>query len=147
MSLPLKTIIIILVIGALSAAIIFVIQNQKPLDLSKVTDSQIISLLNKNSDAKEYMQNHPDFKIDKKEVLTKQSIVAGQKGANFKEVYQGLKLQDSRYMRVDLMNVAGDRGLIALIDFRENTTLRAYGLLLIKGSSNQNGQTTGQTTY
>jgi hypothetical protein len=147
MSLLFKIISIILVIiVVLIVGVFFVFQTQKPLDLSKVTDSQIISLLNKNSDAKDYIQSHPDFKIDKKEILTKESIVAGQNGANFREVYQGLELQDNRYMKVDLINIAGDRGLIALIDSNEKTTLRAYGLLLLKSSVNQNGQTTSQTT-
>ena len=146
MSFSFKIIIIILVAFIiLITGLFFVFQNQTPKDLSKVSDSQIISLLNKNSDAKDYMQNHVDFKIDKKEVLTRESIVAGQNGANFREVYQGLELQDNRYIRVDLMNPTGDRGLIAVIDFKKKIVPKAYELLLLKASTNQNGQTKGST--
>ena len=84
------------------------------------------------------MQNNPDFKINNKEILTKESIIAGQNGPNFKEVYQGLELQNGRYMRIDLINQAGDRGLIAVIDFKKQTVLKAYGIILLKS----NGQTT-----
>ena len=107
-----------------------------------VLNGQIISLLNKNPDAKDYMQNHADFKIDKKEVLTTKSILAGQKGPNFREVYQGLELQDNRYILVNLINLTGDKGLIAVVDFKEKNTPKAYGLLLLKAST---GQTNGQT--
>lgn len=125
------SIIILVILVALIAAAIFFVYNQSPQDLSKISDSQIVSLLNKNSDARDYIKNHPDFKIEKKEILTKQSIVAGQNGENFKDVYQGLELQDNRYMLVSLMNPAGDRGLISVIDFKTKTTIRAYGLLLL----------------
>jgi hypothetical protein len=116
--------------------------NQKSQDLSNVSDSQIISLLQKNSDAGDYIKNHPDFKIQDKIILTKESIAAGQNAQNFKEVYQGLELQNNRYMKVDLINSAGDNGLIAVIDFKTETTPKAYGLILLKA----NGQTTSQTT-
>ena len=91
------------------------------------------------------MHTHPDFTIQKKEILTEDSIAAGQNGQNFKEVYHGLELQDNRYMVVNLMNQAGDRGLIALIDFKTQSTIKAYGIILFKvGQSN--GQTPSSTT-
>ena len=72
MSLSYKIINIILVAviiaAALLAGFISFFHNQPPKDLSKVSDSQIVSLLNKNPDAKDYMKNYADFKIDKKEI-------------------------------------------------------------------------------
>ena len=47
---------------------------------------------------KNICKTFPDFKINNKEILTKESIMPG-KMANFKEVYQGLELQNGRYMR------------------------------------------------
>ncbi|MGA2417847.1 MAG: hypothetical protein ABSF55_01225, partial [Candidatus Staskawiczbacteria bacterium] len=91
--------------------------------------------------SEEFDTIYVDKKIDKKEILTKESIVAGQNGPNFKEVYQGLELQDSRYMRVDLMNQAGDKGLITVIDFKNQTVPKAYGIVLL----NINGQTASPT--
>jgi hypothetical protein len=106
-----KNILIIFVVVIIFVALAGIfLYNQKPLDLSKVSDSQIISLLDKNPDAKEYMQSHPDFRIENKTILTKESILAGRNGPNFREIYQILELQDNRYMRVDLINSAGDKG-------------------------------------
>ena len=119
-----------LVVLIFIAGLIFFMYNQKSRDLTKVSDSQIISLLNKNSDARDYIKEHPDFKIKDKEVLTEESILAGRKGPNFKEVYQVLSLENNRYMRVDLIDKAGDRGLIAVIDFKTNQVPNAYLLLL-----------------
>ena len=112
----------------------------KNIDILKVSDGQIVSLLNKNSDAKDYMQNHSDFKIDKKEILTKNSIMAGQNGPNFREVYQDLELKENRYMRVDLMNSTGDSGLVVVLDFKTKQAIKAYGIILLKATSGQNGQ-------
>jgi len=109
--------------------------------LSKISDSGIISLLNKNQDAKEYMNSHSDFKIEKKIILTKEDIIGGQNGQNFKEVYQGLELQDNRYMKVDLMNLAGDNGMVTIIDFNNKEVLKAYGIVLLSATANSNGQT------
>ena len=134
MSLFYKIIILIavLVVIALFVGYSLFLQNQSPKDLSKVSDSQIVSLLDKNADAKDYMKNHADFKINRKEVLTKESIISGQKAANFKEVYQGLELQNNRYLRVDLINAAGDRGLLAVLDFKTDQTIKAYGIILLQ---------------
>ena len=127
------------------AAYIFLINksnSQNPQDLTKVSDSQIISLLNKNSDAQKYMQSNAEFKIQDKIILTKESILAGQNGQTFKEVYSGLESENNRYMKVDLMNAAGDHGLVEVLDFKTQTTIKAYGIILIK----TNGQTASPTT-
>ena len=90
---------------------------------------------------------HPDYIIEDKIILTKESILAQRSGANFKEVYQGLEFQDNRYMRIDLINSAGDRGLVSVLDFKNNTVPKAYGIILLKVSQSQiqNGPTTSQT--
>jgi hypothetical protein len=121
-------------------------------DLSKISDSQIISILEKNADVRDYVKVHPDFKIKQKEILTKESITAGQNGTSFKEVYLGLELQDNRYMRIDLINFSGDRGMITVIDFKNETVLKAYGIILLTETQAQvqaqskNGQTPSPTT-
>jgi len=58
----------------------------------------------------DYIERYKNFKIEKKTLLTKESILAGQNGENFKEVYQSLDLEDNRYLRADLMNAAGELG-------------------------------------
>lgn len=128
-------IIFVIVLVVLAAAVGLFLYSQKPQDLSKVSDDQIILLLNKNSDAKEYMQNHTDFKIDEKEILTKEVITSRQNGVEFREVYQGLDIQDNRYIRVKLINPAGDKGLIAVVDFKKKTAINAFGLLLLSGTN------------
>ena len=54
---------IFVILAVLIVLVIFFMYNQKRSggypDLSKISNSQIVSLLNKNSDAKEYMQNIP----------------------------------------------------------------------------------------
>ena len=127
--------------------VIFFMYNQKSQNLSRVSDSQVILMLNKNPDAKDYIKTFPDFRIEDKIILTKASILSGRSGPNFREVYQGLELQDNRYMRIDLMNSAGDKGLIAVLDFKNNTVPKAYGIILLKVSQSQiqNGPTTSQT--
>lgn len=134
--------IIFCVVIVLVVAVTFFVysQSQKPLDPTKVSDSQIISMLRKNSNAQYYMGNHSDFLISKKQILTREDIINGQNGANFREVYLGLKLEDSRYMTVNLMNPAANNGLVAVIDFKKNEVLRAYGIMLYKSNAVQNGQ-------
>lgn len=130
----LKTEIIIIFVIVLMLAIIVGIyfwKNNQAGDIAKISDREIILLLRGNMDAGEYIKSYPDFKINKKEVLTKESILAGQNGQNFKEVYQGLELENSRYLKVDLINGAGDRGLISVIDFKEKKVLKSYGLILL----------------
>lgn len=111
---------------------LFFFKNQTPKDLSKISDREIIGLLEKNQDSKEYIEKNKDFKIEEKIVLTKDSILEGQNTQNFKEVYQGLKLEDNRYLKVNLINLAGDNGLVSVIDFKDKKVLKAYGLILLK---------------
>lgn len=148
---PKKNIVIILValvvVIVLAVGILLVIQGQIPKDLSKVSSNQIISMLGNNVDAKDYMQKHIDFKIESKEPLTVKSILVGQNGQIFREVYQGLEMEDNRYMRVDLVNTAGDKGLITVLDFNTGQAIKAYGKILLQGyAPNTNGQTTIKTT-
>jgi len=137
-----KIIIFVIVILAVAAVFLFAFYNKSGNDISKISDRDIIKFLQKNQDAKDYMQNYPDFKIDKKTILSKDDIIQGQNGQNFKEVYQELELEDNRYVKIDLMNLSSDRGLIAVIDFKTKAVLKAYGIMLFKA----NGQTTNQTT-
>jgi hypothetical protein len=118
----------------------FLVYSKKPVDFSKISNEEIVAILGKNKDCSDYMKSHSDFKIQDKTILTKESILSGQKGQNFKAVYQGLKLQDNRYMKVDLVNSAGDKGLISVIDFEKTQVLKAYGIILLK----VNGQKTSQ---
>jgi len=117
--------LVILAIGAF-----FYFQKQAPKDLSKVSDKEITELLKGNKDSSDYMKSYSNFTIKDKTILTVESIKQGQDGQNFKEVYQGLELQNNRYLMVDLINPKGDKGLVALIDFKTNTTVKAFGIFL-----------------
>jgi len=122
-------VIVILIFGFL------LLKNQKPKnisDISDVSDGEIIELLKKNEDSNNYMQNFKDFTIKEKVVLTKESILEGQAGQDFKEVYQGLELENNRYLKVELTNAAGDRGMITVIDFENKEVAKAYGLVLLR---------------
>jgi hypothetical protein len=137
----------VLVIAVLVAIIIFFIYNQptswQTENLSLISDSQIISILKTSSDVQEYIKSHPDFKIDKKEILTKEGIITGSNGVNFREAYSGLSPEDGRYMRVDLTNQAGDRGMIIMIDFKKNEVV--FSALLLLFAQNEEQQTTSPT--
>jgi len=104
-------------------------------NLANVSDSQIISLLQKNADAENFMQNNENFKVSKKEILTQESIAVGQKATSFATVYQGLAAESNRYMRIDLTNQTGDKGLITIVDFKNNTVPKAFGILFINGKT------------
>ena len=99
----------------------------------KITDGQIMRLLKENKDSLEYITKYPDFKIEAKTLLTKESILSGQEGPNFKEVYQGLSLQDNRYLRVDLADATG---LITAIDTKTGTIPNVFGVILIRACVN-----------
>ena len=99
----------------------------------KITDEQIIRLLKENKDSLEYITKYPNFKIEAKTLLTKESILSGQEGPNFKEVYQGLSLQDNRYLRVDLADATG---LITVIDTKTGTIPKVFGVILIRAGVN-----------
>jgi hypothetical protein len=106
-------------------------------DLSKVKDDDIKSLLSKNADSWEYIEKYKDFTIQEKEILTKESIVAGRSAENFKEIYQDLALENNRYVKVQLMDKSGGMGLIAVLDFKEKQVPKAYRLILFSGSVGQ----------
>lgn len=123
---------IIIFLALVLIVFIFPTRSKNPQDISLATDKAIISILAKDKNSNDYMQAHKDFIIQDKLILNKDSILAGQNGQNFKEVYQSLFSEDSRYMRVDLMNVAGDRGLVAVIDFKTGQTVKSYGIILLE---------------
>ena len=100
-------------------------------DIFSIDEKGITDFLNTNKDSKDYIEKNKDFRIAKKEILTKDSILAGQSANNFKEAYQGLALEDDRYMLINLINMAGDKGLIAVLDFKEKAVIKAYGMVLI----------------
>jgi len=101
-------------------------------DISEITDEEIIELLKKNKDSLSFLKENKDFKIETKTVLTKEGILEGKEGPNFKEVYQDLSLEDNRYIKVDLINSLENRGLITVIDAKTKTVPKVFGLLLIK---------------
>ena len=138
-----NTLIIIIVIAIVVIAGIVLFSQKKSEDLpeeialqeniSEITDEQIVELLKENKDSLSFVEKNKDFKIQFKAVLTKESILKGQEGSNFKEVYQDLSLEDNRYIRVDLINALANKGLIAVIDTKTKTVLKVFGKLLIKG--------------
>jgi|GEM_PF-5832137 len=103
-----------------------------PIDISKITNEQIVSLLRTNPDSAGYINKYKDFKITSAVALTKDSIASGQAGQNFKEVYQDLELEDGRYMRVDLMNQEGNYGMITVLDLNTGSVLKAFAMLLMQ---------------
>jgi hypothetical protein len=111
-------------------------------DLSSVSEQEIVKILKTNTDVQQYMQKFSDFTIKSKEILTKESILAGQAGQVFQALYYGLDLENNRYMKVELMNVAGSNGFITAIDFKNNSVPKAFGILLLQASAGaiQNGQ-------
>lgn len=137
MSLSKKNIIIfvvIILVLVLAIGFLFTLRKPLPTDLSKAPDKEIAELLRKNEDNNNYMNTYPDFIIKDKLVLTKEAILEGQNGQNFKEVYQGLELEGNRYLKIDLMNPAGDRGMVTVLDIKKGEVLRAFGIMLLSNS-------------
>ena len=126
-----KKIIIFVVIIFLVFSFVFLLKDRKPEDLSVASDSRIITLLKKNEDNNNYINNHADYIIKERSILTQQAIIDGQNGQNFKEVYQGLEMEDNRYLKVDLINPAGDRWMITVLDMKTGEVLKAYGTILV----------------
>jgi cell division protein YceG involved in septum cleavage len=124
--------IVVVLIAIVLAVYLFYTYPKKLKNISEINNNDIVVALKANQDAKEYMESHKDFKIVTKTILTKDDILQGQNGQNFKEVYLGLELEDSRYIKIDLMNEAGSNGLVAVFDFKEDRVLRAYGIMLLK---------------
>ena len=129
MSLKQKILILVFVIFVI-AGFIFVMKGRLFKDYSKITDEEIITLLMTNKDSLDYLEKYKDFQIEKKTILNKKSILEGQNGENFREVYQDLSLENNRYLKVDLMNKAGANGLIAVLDLRKKEVPKVFGLIL-----------------
>jgi len=104
-------------------------------DLLKISDFEIIKILKKDKDIKEYTQKYPDFKIESKEILTKESILTGQNAQDLKQIYEGLELENERYIKVQLMDLAGQNGFFGVIDFENNSVVKVFGILLFKASA------------
>jgi hypothetical protein len=138
-----KVFLSIILFSALAFFLFFFIYNQfvakypaqQARDISQATDAEIILILSKNQDAKDYMQKHKDFILQNKTVLSEESILAGQNAQNFREVYQGLSLEKNRYMRVDLGSPAANSGLIAVLDFKVGQVIKVYGIILLQPGS------------
>jgi len=109
----------------------------KRIDLNLITDQQIVEILKTNADVADYIRRNPDFTIQEKEILTKDSILKGQNQNTFQPVYMGLELEDNRYMKVQLMNLAGNEGYITVIDSADSSVQKAFGLLLFQASQEQ----------
>lgn len=143
-----KKIVIYLILVFLAAGFcfLFILNNKENEayvindDPVTVTDERIKEILKTNLDVTDYIERNPDFYIQGREILTKDSILAGQNGNDFQPVYIGLDLEDSRYMKVWLINQFGNEGYIAVIDFKDSSVQKAYGLLLFQASS---GMTSG----
>ena len=127
-----QKIVILVVVILLIAGFVFVLKDRLFKDYSRITNEEIIALLKTNKDSLDYLEKYKDFRIEKKVVLTKTDILEGQKGENFREVYQDLSLEDNRYLKVDLMNKAGTNGLIAILDLKKKTVPKVFGLILLK---------------
>lgn len=114
------------------AAVLYFDREVETANIFTIKNEEIITYLKKNEDAKEYIEKNSDFEIKNKEVLTEAAISAGRSGQNFKEVYQDLELEDERYLKIDLMNKAGDRGFVAVLDYKTKEVKKAYGIILLQ---------------
>jgi len=116
----------------------FVLQKKKsPIkDLALLNNAEIISILKTNKDIKTYTQKYPDFKIATKEILAKNDIINGQNGQSLQPLYYGLELEDNRYMKVQLMDSAGSNGFFGIIDAKDSSVTKAFGILLFQTSAN-----------
>ena len=128
-----KAILFICIIFSVILAGVFYFEREaETANIFTIKNEEIITYLKKNDDAREYIEKNADFLIKSKEVLTKNSIIAGRSGQNFKEVYQDLELEDERYLKIDLMNKPGDRGFIAVLDYKTKEVKKAYGVILLQ---------------
>jgi len=109
-------------------------------DINTITDAEIIEVLKTNTDVSDYIGRNSDFSIVNKEILTKDNILKGKNGKSFQPVYEGLNLEDNRYMKVDLTNAGGNEGYMTVIDFNDMSVQKAFGLLLFQGSANLNSE-------
>ncbi len=109
----------------------------KEADLNTLTDQQIIEILKTNADVADYISRNPDFGIQSKEILTKDSILKGQNQNTFQPVYIGLELEDTRYLKVQLMNASGREGYITVIDGNDSSVQKAFGMLLLQMSQQE----------
>jgi hypothetical protein len=109
----------------------------KKADLNVLTDQQIVEILKTNADVADYISRNPDFGIQSKEILTKDSILTGQNQNTFQPVYIGLELEDNRYLKVELMNTAGREGYITVIDANDSSVQKAFGMLLLQMSQQE----------
>jgi chaperonin cofactor prefoldin len=52
-------------------------------------------------------------------------------------VYIGLELEDTRYLKVQLMNASGREGYITVIDGNDSSVQKAFGMLLLQMSQQE----------
>jgi hypothetical protein len=107
------------------------------IDLNLIKDQEIIEILKTNADVADYIARNPDFSIQSKEILTKDSILKGQNQNTFQPVYIALELENDRYLKVQLMNTAGSEGYITVIDANDSSVQKAFGMLLIQMSQQE----------
>ena len=101
-----KVIIIVFITIAVAIGFFFLLKDsQFSKDISKITNEEIVGLLKKNKESLDYM-----------------------------EKYKDLYLKNNRYLKINLINSIGNRGLIAVLDLKTETVPKAYNLILIKAS-------------
>lgn len=128
---------IISIVFLILIAIVFVYffslqEGPEPKNLLEITNQEIIKILKQDKDINSYTKKYPDFKIENKEILTKESIFSGQNGESLKQLYENLELENDRYLKVQLMDLSGSNGFFGVIDFKNNSVVKAFGIILLK---------------
>ena len=125
----------IIILCILIAIVIFFVLTQKSVVQNKendiVSDQEIKDILRKNKDASEYLDLYEKTNVKERVILSKEDILAGQQGETFKEIYEGLSLDDNKYMRVQLINEKGDRGIVSTIDLVKKEPVYVFGVILL----------------
>lgn len=147
----LSIVLVVVLVMIVFISVYLVFQNKdlkkQQKDLSLISNEEIVEILKTDKDIEAYTQKYSDFKIISKEILTKDSILAGQNGQNLQPLYYGLELENDRYMKVQLMDRLGSNGFFGVIDSKDNSVTKAFGILLFQASAEaiQNGQKTSPT--
>jgi len=125
-----KTIISIVVLTIILGIAYFTFKTDLedvPEDVSELTNSQIISLLETSKGVSEYMEGNKDFRIKEKTLLTEEV----REESRFKSSYQNLDLEGERYLKIRLTSEGTEREMIAVLDLEGKTVMEFFSFFLM----------------
>ncbi len=99
-----------------------------------ITREEIVEMLKTDEVGLAFLENYDGFKIERRELLSKEEIERRAIEGDYKEIYEDLSLEDDRYVMIRIAEREKNRGLVGTLDMEASVAVSLYNLFLINFS-------------